>query len=76
MSEQSNTYAYHYQKLRQINDKLQQGQNNPDLIDELAELIEQASQSYKFCSERIKAAEKVLEKHQNTSDDPDTPEHD
>jgi exodeoxyribonuclease VII small subunit len=67
MIEQTNTYAESYAILEAINKKLQNGQNNANLIDELAPMIAEATKSYQLCSERIKAAEKVLEEH-NKSD--------
>ena len=63
MTDKTQSYAQNYAVLEEINNKLQTGQNNPNLIDELAPMIAQATKSYQACSERIKAAEKVLEEH-------------
>ena len=64
MSEhKTETYAENYAKLASINMALQQGENKPGLIDELAEKIAQATKSYQICSERLKAAQKVLDEH-------------
>lgn len=60
MKETSTTYAQNYQTLEQINSKLQSGQNNPNIIDELAPMLEAASKSYQVCKERIDAAEKFV----------------
>lgn len=70
MTQQSKTqiYAENYQILEEISERLQNGQSNPNIIDELASLIAQATKSYQLCSERIKSAEKVLEKHEQLSD--------
>ncbi len=54
------TYAQNYQTLEQINAKLQSGQNNPNIIDELAPMLEAASKSYQVCRARIDAAEKFI----------------
>ena len=59
----SPTYAQNYQTyqtLEQINAKLQSGQNNPNIIDELAPMLESASKSYQVCKARIDAAEKFV----------------
>lgn len=56
----STTYAKNYQTLEQINAKLQSGQNNPNIIDELAPMLESASKSYQMCKARIDAAEKFV----------------
>ncbi|WP_119327733.1 exodeoxyribonuclease VII small subunit [Cysteiniphilum halobium] len=60
MAETSTTYAQNYQTLEQINAKLQSGQNNPNIIDELAPMLESASKSYQVCKARIYAAEKFV----------------
>ncbi len=57
---ESTTYAQNYQTLEQINTKLQSGQNNPNIIDELAPMLEAASKSYQVCKARIEAAEKFV----------------
>ncbi|WP_395947765.1 exodeoxyribonuclease VII small subunit [Caedibacter taeniospiralis] len=57
---ESSTYAQNYQTLEQINAKLQSGQNNPNIIDELAPMLEAASKSYQVCKARIEAAEKFV----------------
>lgn len=70
MSDNTKThnYAENYKILEEINDKLQNGQSNPNLIDELAPLISQATKSYQLCSDRIKAAEKVLQEHKRNEE--------
>ncbi len=60
MAETSTTYAQNYQTLEQINANLQSGQNNPNIIDELAPMLESASKSYQVCKARIDAAEKFI----------------
>lgn len=57
------TYANNFERLSKINEALQRGENNPGLIDELAEKIAQATKSYQICSDRLKAAQKVLDEH-------------
>ena len=52
--------AQNYQTLEQINAKLQSGQNNPHIIDELAPMLQAASKSYQVCKARIEAAEKFV----------------
>ena len=60
MTKQSNSYADNYEKLESINQKLQSEQDNPNIIDELAKMLEQASKSYMICKKRIDAAEKLV----------------
>lgn len=60
MTKQSNSYADNYEKLEAINQKLQSEQDNPNIIDELAKMLEQASKSYMLCKKRIDAAEKLV----------------
>ena len=69
---ESTTYAQNYQTLEQINTKLQSGQNNPNIIDELAPMLEAASKSYQVCKARIDAAEKFVAEFEKTSNDWDT----
>jgi exodeoxyribonuclease VII small subunit len=60
MTKTSTTYTENYQNLEQINAKLQSGQNNPNIIDDLAPMLESASKSYQVCKARIDAAEKFV----------------
>ncbi len=66
---ESTTYAQNYQTLEQINAKLQSGQNNPNIIDELAPMLEAASKSYQVCKARIDAAEKFVAEFDKSSND-------
>ncbi|ASG67674.1 hypothetical protein fh0823_03750 [Francisella halioticida] len=61
MATQSKKFAKNYETLEQINEKLQDNQDNPALLDELAPMLEQASKSYKLCKERIDAAQKFID---------------
>ena len=61
MTTQSKKFAKNYEILEEINEKLQDGQDNPTLLDELAPMLEQASKSYKICKERIAAAQKFID---------------
>ncbi|API87022.1 exodeoxyribonuclease VII small subunit [Francisella uliginis] len=61
MATQSKKFAKNYEVLEQINEKLQDNQDNPALLDELAPMLEQASKSYKLCKERIDAAQKFID---------------
>lgn len=61
MTTQSKKFAKNYEILEQINEKLQDNQDNPTLLDELAPMLEQASKSYKLCKERIDAAQKFID---------------
>ncbi|MED7789169.1 exodeoxyribonuclease VII small subunit [Francisella sp. 19X1-34] len=61
MATQSKKFAKNYEILEQINEKLQDNQDNPALLDELAPMLEQASKSYKLCKERIDAAQKFID---------------
>jgi len=65
MTETSTTYAQNYQTLEQINAKLQSGQNNPNIIDELAPMLESASKSYQVCKARIDTTEKFVAEFEN-----------
>ena len=65
----STTYAQNYQTLEQINAKLQSGQNNSNIIDELAPMLEAASKSYQVCKARIDAAEKFVSEFEKSSND-------
>ena len=64
MATQSKKFAKNYQILEEINEKLQDNQDNPALLDELAPMLEQASKSYKLCKERIDAAQKFIDEFQ------------
>ena len=61
MATQSKKFAKNYEILEEINEKLQDGQDNPTLLDELAPMLEQASKSYTICKERIAAAQKFID---------------
>ncbi|WP_192483759.1 MULTISPECIES: exodeoxyribonuclease VII small subunit [Cysteiniphilum] len=65
MTNKTKTYAENYAILEEINYQLQQGQNNPNMIDELAPMLEKASKSYLICKERIAAAEKFIAEFEN-----------
>ena len=65
MATQSKKFAKNYEILESINEKLQDNQDNPALLDELAPMLEQASKSYKLCKERIAAAQKFLDEFSN-----------
>ena len=69
MTKQSKSYADSYKKLEIINQKLQNEQNNPDLIDQLASMLEEASTSYVICKERIEEAQKFMKEFENKSND-------
>ena len=60
MTEQSKTYADNYRQLEAINAKLQNDQHNPEMIDALVPMLEQASKSYQLCKSRIEAAAKFI----------------
>ena len=60
MTDDSQAYAENYKILENIHQKLQNSQNSPHLIDELAPLLEKGSKSYRICSERISQAEKLI----------------
>ena len=60
MTEPSKTYADNYRQLEAINEKLQNDQHNPEMIDALAPMLEQASKSYQLCKSRIEAAAKFI----------------
>ena len=60
MTKESKIYADNYRKLESINEKLQNNQHNPEMIDSLAPMLEQASKSYQLCKSRIESAEKFI----------------
>lgn len=60
MTEPSKTYAENYRQLEAINEKLQNDQHNPEMIDALAPMLAQASKSYQLCKTRIEAAAKFI----------------
>ena len=60
MESTSKSYSENYKVLEDIHNKLQSGQNNPNVIDELAPMLEAASKSYQACKTRIEAAEKFI----------------
>ncbi|QIW10416.1 exodeoxyribonuclease VII small subunit [Francisella sp. LA112445] len=68
MATQSKKFAKNYEILEQINEKLQDNQDNPALLDELAPMLEQASKSYKLCKERIDAAQKFIDEFDSNND--------
>ena len=61
MSNKSETYADNFEQLNQINKKIQDSQNNPNIIDELEPLLEKASKSYQICKARIESVEKFID---------------
>ena len=61
MAVQSKKFAKNYQILEDINKKLQDSEDNPALLDELATMLEQASKSYKLCKDRIISAQKFID---------------
>ena len=65
MATQSKKFAKNYKVLEEINEKLQNAQDNPALLDELAPMLEQASKSYKLCKERITAAQDFIDEFNN-----------
>ncbi|QIV96129.1 exodeoxyribonuclease VII small subunit [Allofrancisella inopinata] len=65
MATQSKKFAKNYEILEQINEKLQDSQDSPALLDELASILEQASKSYKLCKERIDAAQKFIDEFES-----------
>ena len=60
MESTSKSYSENYKILEDIHNKLQSGQNNPNVIDELAPMLEAASKSYQACKKRIVDAEKFV----------------
>ena len=60
MTDKTKKYAHHYKILEDINKKLHDEQDSPAIIDDLADLLETASKSFRACKERISAAEKFL----------------
>jgi exodeoxyribonuclease VII small subunit len=68
MATQRKKFAKNYEILEQINEKLQDNQDNPALLDELAPMLEQASKSYKLCKERIDAAQKFIDEFDSNND--------
>ena len=67
MAETATSYTENYQNLEQINTKLQSGQNNPNIIDDLAPMLESASKSYQVCKARIDAAEKFVAEFESSA---------
>ena len=65
MATQSKKFAKNYEILEDINEKLQNSQDNPALLDDLAKMLEQASKSYKVCKERIVAAQKFIDEFES-----------
>ena len=61
MNEDTTTYAYNYNVLSNACAKLEQDSENPEMIDELAELLKTTPESYKMCKERIDAAQKYID---------------
>ncbi|MDE5014511.1 hypothetical protein NAI47_10275, partial [Francisella tularensis subsp. holarctica] len=61
MATQSKKFAKNYEILAEINEKLQEQQDNPALLDELAPMLEQASKCYQLCKERIAASHKIID---------------
>lgn len=68
MTDQSKIFAENYAVLESINQKLQDEQNSPTIIDDLAILLEQASKSYNQCKERIKKAESFIAEYEKNID--------
>lgn len=54
----TDSYQENYQKLKKIAETMRE-QQEPD-IDQLVELVNQASEAYKKCQARIEAVEKAL----------------
>jgi exodeoxyribonuclease VII small subunit len=65
MATQGKKFAKNYEILEEINKKLQDSQDNPALLDDLAPMLEQASKSYKLCKERIIAAQKFIDEFES-----------
>ena len=65
MATQSKKFAKNYEVLEEINEKLQDSQDNPALLDDLAPMLEQVSKSYKICKERIAAAQKFIDEFES-----------
>ena len=61
MNEQE-TFKNSYEKLEEINVRLQTSSNDSALIDDLAPMLESASRHFQICKERIEASEKLLAK--------------
>jgi len=61
MNEDTTTYAYNYKVLSNACAKLEQDSDKPEMIDELAELLKNTSESYKMCKNRIDAAQKYID---------------
>lgn len=68
MNNKSKTYAENYDVLERINNKLQNDQHNPNIIDELALMLEDASRSYIICKKRIEEAEKFIKYFESNSE--------
>lgn len=53
MATQSKKFAKNYQILEEINEKLQEQQDNPALLDELAPMLEQASKVISYVKKEL-----------------------
>ena len=58
MSSSTDSYQENYQKLKKIAETMRE-QQEPD-IDQLIDLVNQATEAYKKCQARIEAVEKAL----------------
>jgi len=58
MSSSTDSYQENYQKLKKIAETMRE-QQEPN-IDQLIELVNQATEAYKKCQARIEAVEKAL----------------
>ena len=61
MTDDSKSYADNYKILEEISKKLQQGDNTPAMIDDLAVNLEAASKAYNICNQRIQDSMKFIE---------------
>lgn len=61
MTNDSKSYADNYKILEGISKKLQQGDNTPAMIDDLAVNLEAASKAYNICNQRIQDSMKFIE---------------
>ena len=64
MTDDSKSYADNYKILEEISKKLQQGDNTPVMIDDLAVNLEEASKAYNICNQRIQDSMKFIEEFQ------------